>query len=261
MRIAYYDESGDDGYPAYSSPLFALSVTYLHHLNWQPTFQRLREFRSYLKDNFGLPIKEEFHTKGFLLNKNPYRNLNLQEDQRESVLDQYCLLVGNLDIKIINVVIVKPKINYPKYQVLDTALKYSIQRIENDLDPTHNPNERFLMITDSGRVGKMQSTTRRIQKINYIPSKFGPAYRSEIRTMIEDPLPKDSRESYFIQVSDLVAYVVYLYGMFLYLPTQVHSRLPTFVTNAKVISWLELLKPSLNLMASSKDSYGILFHP
>ncbi len=35
MYIAYYDESGDDGYPRYSSPLFVLSVTYLHYLNWK----------------------------------------------------------------------------------------------------------------------------------------------------------------------------------------------------------------------------------
>src|SRR6266542_411028 len=147
MQIAYYDESGDDGYPAYSSPLFALTATYLHYLNWQPKFERLHGFRKFLKDNYGIPVKMEFHSKDFLLNKNPFRDLQLNDDQRETILDQYCELIGDVDVRIINVVIVKPKITYEKYQVLDTALTYSIQRIENDLNPTQNPNARFLMIT------------------------------------------------------------------------------------------------------------------
>lgn len=31
MYIAYYDESGDDGFPAYSSPLFVLTALYPEH--------------------------------------------------------------------------------------------------------------------------------------------------------------------------------------------------------------------------------------
>ena len=45
MRITYYDESGDDGYPNYSSPLFALSALYMHYLSWQINFERVRDFR------------------------------------------------------------------------------------------------------------------------------------------------------------------------------------------------------------------------
>ena len=45
MRIAYYDEAGDDGFPSYSSPLFALSAVYMHYLQWQPNFERGQGFR------------------------------------------------------------------------------------------------------------------------------------------------------------------------------------------------------------------------
>ena len=45
MQIAYYDESGDDGFPAYSPPLFVLTVLYLHHLNWKDTYSTILDFR------------------------------------------------------------------------------------------------------------------------------------------------------------------------------------------------------------------------
>jgi hypothetical protein len=52
MYIAYYDESGDDGYPKKSSPLFVLSAIYLHYLNWKDIFKNISEFRKQLKKRF-----------------------------------------------------------------------------------------------------------------------------------------------------------------------------------------------------------------
>jgi len=211
MHLAYYDESGDDGYPEQSSPLFALSALYLHHLNWRAAFDRLQDFRRNLKSDFGLTVKLELHTRHFLLNKNPYRSLALADEARIEIINRACDLIAGLDLRIVNIVIVKPRILKPDYDVLDMALTFSIQRIENDLNPDVNPEAKLLIITDEGRIGKMRTTTRRIQRFNPIPSKYGPLpYRKEIRVLIEDPLPKPSKESYFIQLADLVAFVVYL---------------------------------------------------
>lgn len=262
MFIAYYDESGDDGFPSQSSPLFVLTAGYIHHLYWKDAFERVRDFRRYLKERCGLPVKIEFHTKQFLLNKNPYRDLALTPNARIEVLKQFCDLIAQLEMRFVNVAIVKPRIAGQGYQVLDTAVKYSVQRIENDLDPNKNPDHLFMVITDSGRVGKMRKTCRKIQRINYIPSRFGPqAYRQDIRSLIEDPLPKDSKESYFIQVCDLVAYVVYLYVLTQTRIAGFSNRLATFVSTATVEDWMERLKPSLNLKAAADDGYGVKIHP
>jgi hypothetical protein len=118
------------------------------------------------------------------------------------------------------------------------------------------------VITDPGRVGKMRKTTRKVQRVNFIPSKFGPyAYRKEIERLIEDPLPKDSRESYFIQSADLVTYVVYMRAHFEKQVGSIHGRMPKAVDAAKVEDWMDGLKPCLNLEASGKDPYGVYFHP
>jgi len=164
-----------------------------------------------LRDKFGLPVKWEIHTTHLLLNKKPYIALPLPASKRVRIIDLCCELIASLNLKIVNTVIVKPRIQNSDYEVLDTALKYSVQRVENDLEPSLHPENNFMIITDRGRVEKMRRTTRRIQRYNPIPSIFSTGvYQQEIQSLIEDRLPKDSRESYFIQLADMVAYIVYL---------------------------------------------------
>ena len=59
----------------------------------------------------------------------------------------------------------------------------------------------------------MRKVTRKIQRINYIPSKYSGSYRKEIEKLIEDPMPKNSNESYFVQIADTIAYIIYLYSL------------------------------------------------
>jgi len=262
VRIAYYDEAGDDGFPRYSSPLFALSAVYMHYLQWHPNFERVREFRRALKRDFGLPVKMEMHTKYFVLGKNPYRLIGLSEPDRIQVMDLFADLIGSLELKIINVVVVKPRLPPNTAGVLDTALKFSVQRIENHLDPTRNPQARFMVITDPGRVGAMRRTTRRIQRINYIPSRYeaGP-YRREITALIEDPIQKDSTESYFIQLADFVSFVIYLYAHFETGVGKTHGRMPMGIDQTKVLRWMDQMRPSLNTRAAGDDEYGVKIYP
>jgi hypothetical protein len=262
MQIVYFDEAGDDGYPQYSSEFFVLTALYFHYMNWQPIFQTIRDFRRNLKETFNFPMGLEIHTKHFWLNKKPYNEFRFPISERVTVTNLFCDLIACLDLKIINVVIVKPRIKNPKYPVLDTALKYSIQRIENDLNPILNPGEKFILITDPGRVGKMRNTSRRIQRINFIPSRYSPnAYRREITALIEDPLPKDSRESYFIQLADLVSSIVYLHAISATGIGRFPNRLRGIVTSEIVQQWMDRLRPSFNLLASMQDPYGIKYHP
>jgi len=261
MYIAYYDESGDDGYPKYSSSLFVLSAIYLHYLNWKDVFENISEFRKQLKKDFNLPIKMEFHTKYFILNKNPYRKLQISDDDRLLIIELFCELISNLEISIINVVINKKNILSQDYNVLDNALKYSIQRIENDLNKI-DPSKKFMIITDQGRIGKMRMTARKIQRINFIPSKYNiKPYRKEIKSLIEDPLQKDSKESYFIQLADLVSFIIYIYSIYKLGINKISNRMPKNIDKRVIINLMEKLKGSLNLNATKSDLYGVVYYP
>ena len=155
MYICYYDESGDDGYPEYSSPLFVLSVVYMHHLNWKENYESIHHFRQHLKESFGIHVKWEWKAKKFILNKNPYRELGLDTNQRLNIKSQYCDFISVLKLRIINVVINKSRITSTTY----------------------------------------------------------------------------------------------------------HGRMPEEIDIAKVLEWMELAKPVLNLEASSKDEYGVVCYP
>jgi hypothetical protein len=262
MYLAYYDESGDDGFPAYSSPLFVLSACYFHYMHWQDLFRTIQDMRIAFSSKYGIPAKTELHWKYFLLNKRPYAELKLTDAARLSLLTGYCEIIAQLNLKVINVGIVKARIQRKDYQVLDTAFKYSIQRVENDLNPIQNPGNKFLIITDPGRVGKMRKISRRIQRVNFIPSKFSAgSFNREIKALIEDPLPKESQESHFIQLCDLIAYLVYLYMVEKTACGQFPKRLLPKLTIGMVRNLLDVLKPILNLQASGSDPYGIVIHP
>jgi len=262
MHIAYMDESGDDGYPAYSSELFALSAVYLPTAQWRNTFDRVKEFRRDLRDDFGLPVKTELHTKYLLLGKRPYRALGLSESDRIAIMDKVADLIGALDLRVVNVVIVKPRLTSSKVSVLDRAVTFAVQRIENDLREGGGAQPGFVLVTDEGRVGAMRGTTRRLQRFNYIPSKFGGSpYRADIETMIEDPLPKNSRESYFVQLADFVALVVYHYVHHMTGHGTLHGRTPATVDEGKILDWMGRMKPSLNTKAARKDPFGVKIYP
>ena len=262
MHLLYYDEAGDDGFPRYSSALFALSSLYVHYLNWRPAHDAIVQFRRSLRARpGGLPVKLEIHARQLLLNKAPYRDLGLTDQQRIDIITGACDLIGSLPVRSVNVVIVKPRIVRQDYGVLDKALTYSIQRVENDLAPIQNPQRRFLIITDSGRVGAMRKTARRVQRVNYIPSQFGPLARQlPIQGLIEDPMPKDSNQSHFVQLCDVIAFVVYAYGVFHTGHGTLARRLQPLVTQARVRNWLLRLRPILNT-AAAPDPFGVKFHP
>ena len=139
-----------------------------------------------------------------------------------------------------------------------------MQRIENDLDKI-SPRPKFLIISDEGRIGKMRSTTRAIQKINFIPSMFLNAggYRKEIKNLIEDPLPKKSSESYFIQLADTCSCLISLYAKQNACSTKIGwgKRIRNVLDYGDEITPMKILKPKLNLMANKKNPYGIVVYP
>ncbi len=263
MYIAYFDETGDDGFPEYSSELFVLTSVYLHNNVWKDAFLEICEFRKDLKRRYGFPIKLEMHTHKFLREKKPYHEFRWSLGTRKDILKEFLMLILKLDIRIINVVVNKKAIKTESYEVLDRALSYNIQRIENDLNKKYGDEQvKFMIITDEGRVGKMRKTSRRMQIINPIPSKYyNSCYRNEIQRLIEDPLPKQSSESHFIQIADFVSFFIYLYSLKKFNQSKWARRVETKLIFDEVCGYLDIIKSRLNLDASSSDEFGIVHYP
>lgn len=262
MHIIYFDESGDDGWPG-SSELFILTSLAINVEDYKNTFESIKEFRRDINGQLKFPTNIEFHTRELLLNKKPYTKLAFDETKRLNILFHFVSKLSTLPVKITNVVIDKLKIENCAYDILDCAVKYSIQRTQNTFDHT-NPGEKFIIISDEGRVEKMRKTSRAIQKFNIIPNDGGlGTYRKEIHGLVEDPLPKSSDQSFFIQFCDLAAYLVNLYMKVSYHNSKLPSNLPKSVDLALLQDYFDILKPILNLAASRyvRPGYGIVCYP
>ncbi len=258
-RIVYCDETGDDGGNTKSSDIFVLTSLYTPSESWNNNFKSIKEFRKNWKEKYGIPVKEEMHTKQFLTDKDPYRNYQWSAEQKRQMLKEYTLLIASLDIKIINTIIDKTKIKTTDYNVLENALTYSVQRIENDSVGNWN----YIIISDQGRISPMRKTARAIRAYNPIQSQFGGVLNKPIKYLLEDVLEKDSKESYFIQLCDFVSYFVHLYYSVNYLKKNKPKRVNRLIDDNFVGSVMATLKAGdvLNLKANSANKYGLVIYP
>lgn len=253
--LAYFDESGDDGIIKYSSETFILTSIYMQDVDWENNFNKFKDMRKYLKDKYGLPVKEEFHTANFFTDKNPYRQYNWSDKQRKEILSIYATTIASLNIKCVNVLIDKNKISSKDYPVLQNALTYNIQRIENDSD------WKYFIISDKGRIEIMRRTARKIRNFNPIISHYNSYYNAPIKNLIEDILEKDSVDSYFIQISDFISYIINLYYKYICLKKDLPNRIKKWITKNNIKKLVDILLPIYNIKASNNNKYGIVIYP
>lgn len=257
--IAYFDETGDDGANTQSSNQFVLTSIFMDSNVWQDNFGKIREGRRNLKVKYGLHISEEIHTKHLVRDKGLYRSYNWNDDQRREILIDITKLICNLDIKITNVIVDKTKIKSPQYNVLENALTYNIQRIEN----TSHGEWNYVIITDEGRLPPMRKTARAIRAYNPVQSHFGGVQNIPIKGLIEDVLAKDSEESYFIQLCDFVSFFADLYFRIEDKGETLPRRVEKIVDRTFVKRVFATLKAEnvLNLKASNNHNYGFVIYP
>lgn len=258
--LAYFDETGDDGVTLASSDHFILTSLYMPAESWQQNFNMLRALRKELRDKYGFHVSEEMHTKHFLTDKNPYRRYRWPKEVKQEILKAFTLTIADMDVKIVNVIIDKTKFKNSNYHVLENALKYNIQRIENDSNGEWN----YLVITDEGRIAPMRKTARAIRAFNPIQSKYSYGFVNQpITNMIEDIMEKQSSESYFIQICDFVSFFTHLYFELTYRKHNLPKRVANVIDDMFVKRVMITLKNSerINLKANELNPYGLVIYP
>lgn len=258
--IVYFDETGDDGVTTASSDHFILTSLYMPTNSWQDNFNIMRNLRKELRDKYGFHVTEEMHTKHFLTDKNPYRKYGWTKETKQEIIKKFTLTISKMNLKIINVIIDKNKIKYTSYKVLENALKYNIQRIENDSDGKWN----YIIITDEGRIAPMRKTARAIRAYNPIQSKYSNEVLNQpIENMVEDIMEKNSAESYFIQICDFVSFFVHLYFEIENKNRELPKRVANIINKEFVKQVLVTLKnyDKLNLKANENNKYGLVIYP
>ena len=255
MYLMYVDESGDWGLTRSPSRYVALSGLVVHELRWKETLEKLIGFRRAMKGLYGLRLRDEVHSGGFI--SHPGAAAYVPRHQRLAILRALANQMASMeDLTLINVLV--DKAGKPSaYDAFEKAWGALIQRFENTI--THrnfagpaNPDERGMIFPDHTDDKKLTAMVRRLRHYNPVPSRFivpgAPGYRDlPIVTLIEDPNFRDSGHSYFIQAADCAAFLLY------------QSAAPNaYMKKHGGHNYFLRLSPVLCRVAAPKDPMGIV---
>lgn len=260
MYLMYVDESGDCGMPADGSPsnLFCLSGLVVHELRWKDTLADLAAFRRWLRGRYGVNIEDELHAAEMISKpKKLAASLKrLKKHERLAIIRHFAdAIAGLADVNIINVVVDKGSGRVPhKDEVFRWAWYAMFQRFENTIRYQNfpgpkNADDRGLVFpdnTDGQKLKRFLHTMRLKNQLKVKQSSGSFIYKDEpIRVIIEDPILRDSRESYFIQAADCAAFLL-----------KQSIQPSTYMKKHGGNAYLNRLDPVLCKRASDKDPKG-----
>ena len=245
------DESGDTGLVNSPTTHFALSGLVIHESSWRSFTTQMVAFRQTLKAAYGLPVRTEIHSSDFIQSP-PVPGM--PRHIRLAILRNFLDELAKMNFISVTNIIVGKAGKPAGYDVFTNAWQALFQRFENTLRygnyPGGHRNDYGLVLTDATDGTKLQRLMRRMAVYNPVPNQpqYGPGYRNlPILRIIEDPHPKDSGESYFIQACDVAAYFLYQ-----------RSHPNGFVKKMGAKNYLSRLMPVLNRRASITNALGIV---
>lgn len=189
--LIYIDESYDDTHYAYSAIFVPIE-------EWNNIFQKVLLWRKGLHQNHGIDVNGEIHSTEFVGGRGqPITNRD--KNYRAKLFNSFLEMIEGLpSIKIING-ITGNKLHH------ETLFKYIVTRINTNLK---YENALGVLICDEGNENKLVSMVRSLKKENQIWSaySYGTHLSCPLDRIVEDPLFKTSKSSYFIQLADMVAF-------------------------------------------------------
>jgi len=205
MRLAYIDESGDSGYSG--SRTYTLGCVIVDAKAWPDAFEDIIRFRRFIRKHFGVLVRDEIKANYLLRGSGTLKSLGLGDQIRHDIYRQHMRLATKLGLDVFAVVIQKDRILKRDMNPRDVAWEYLIQRLERMSTKSETP---VMIIHDEGDSNRIRTLVRKARRINMPGSAFGTGRLSvPARLIIDDPVPRDSRQSYFIQLADLAAYAAY----------------------------------------------------
>lgn len=248
----YIDESGDCGLNNSPKRYFVLTGLIVHETRWQQSLDEIIKFRRQLKQKFGIKLREELHA--YELISKPKKLARIKKHERLAIIRDFANKLALItDLHLINIVVDKQG-KPSNYDVFEEAWKTLIQRFENTLqrgnfsNPAH-PHEHGIILPDHTDNKKLTQLLRKMRHYNPVPSlKQGSSSRNLVLTRIaEDPNFRDSTHSYFVQATDLVAYLL-----------QQMCEPNAYMKRKSGHNYFKRLDPVLCKVASRNDPLGVV---
>lgn len=213
MYLMYVDESGDVGLKNSPTKYFVLSAIVVHELRWKETLRNLVAFRRMLRDTKGLKLREEIHCTEMI-----NRPGDLKRIQRNDRLDiiKKCIdwLNSQPEINIFSVVVHKQNRADDIFELAWNALTMRFENTirHNNFSGPRNADDRGIILSDNTEGEKLRMLIRKMRHFNVIPNKkemYADGSRNvKLEYVIEDPIFRDSKNSFLHQMNDVLAYCV-----------------------------------------------------
>jgi hypothetical protein len=201
LEFAYVDDSGDPGMKAGATQTMGLGCVIISAWQWTNALDMMQELRRGIHEDYGIRMRDEVKGEWLVGIKKHFREARLGDGQLRDIYQRHMRMAGCLSPGgVFAVVIDKNKIRRRDTDVEDMAWTMLFQRLRYRTLVTGMP---IMLIHD--QTSDYKALRGRWRK--YRRHSFDPAgERVEAPLLIEDPVSRDSSQSYFIQLADLAAY-------------------------------------------------------
>lgn len=208
MLIAYVDESGNTGPPnAGGSLTFTLGCVLVDAERWPHTFDQLLSFRRRVREKFGIRMRSEIKANYLLRNAGDLRPYNLGEGARKIVYRAHLRALAMVQVRAFAIVVDKRNSNASPTECFTTAWETLLQRLERTSKYEHSA---FQVMHDEGENDAIRRHVRKARRYLTAGSAYGTGTLSNPAAfLVDDPVPRQSNHSYFIQLADLLAYAAF----------------------------------------------------
>lgn len=208
MLLAYVDESGNTGDVDQGGSLtYTLGCVLLDSGQWPESFEEMVRFRRRVREKFGVPMRAELKANYLLRNSGSIRTLNLGPGARKVIYRAHMRSLSDMKAKAFGIVIDKRKDKVLPEAVFELAWTTLLQRLERASFYGKRP---FMVIHDEGEDLLIRKLVRKARRFLSAGSMYGNgSLFNAAKKLIDDPVPRKSEHSYFIQMADLVAYAAF----------------------------------------------------
>lgn len=209
-EFAYIDETGDtgpyvEGSPKSGSKSYSLGCLLIPMTGWTESLDEVVQMRREVSSTYGVRMNVEAKANELVGIKKTYRDLGLGDGQVRDIYQRHVDAVTSVSSGVGAIVLDKSKIKKQDLDIFETAWEYLFTRLRKRAEDSGHP---IVVVHDKGEEGRVRKHLRRFRRVNWQGAGMGHA-----PLLIEDAVPRDSKQSYFIQMADLVAYSASRYAI------------------------------------------------